>query len=143
MRFALLFGSLALFALGCHTRPSGDYDTDELFVELEAAAQPTGTTAVTVRLRVSDGVTYPIELSDDDTLLARVDDVEQVLTAEQDGAFANRVRYVATLPGNAEGLPVTVRLVRHNDDHRDARAELVLPSPIVISEPEGDINYWW
>ena len=141
VRFALVLGSLSLLAFGCHTRPSDDYETDELAVHIEAAAQPGGTTDVNVSLQVAEGVTYPIELSDGDMLIARVGDVEQVLEASDDGELGDRVHYVASLLGNAEGLPVTVRFVRHN--HHDARAQLALPGPIVITAPEGDINFWW
>lgn len=141
VRFALVLGSLSLLAVGCHTRPSDDYETDELEVHVEAAAQASGTTEVRVSLNVAEGVTYPITLSDEDTLIARVGDVERVLEVSEEGELGHRVHYVASLPGNAEGLPVTVRLTREH--HRDASAQLVLPGPIVISAPEGDINFWW
>src|SRR5262249_45677587 len=131
--------SLAAFSLlGCQTKSSADLATDDLGVQIEAQAQSSGVTELSVALRKAEGITSQVELSDEDMLLARLGNVEQVLK-KRSNKLGRGTHYVATLPGNAEGAAVTVRLVRAK--HGDASAHLVLPAPIAVSYPRGDINF--
>ena len=140
MRIAPVLCSLSMFAVGCQAESSADLETHELRAQIEAQAQSSGVTEVSVRLEKAEGVIQSVELSEEDTLLARLGNVEQVLK-RRDDRDGNGVHYVATLPGNAEGELVLVRFAREH--HRDASAELVLPAPIEVTRPHGDINFFW
>lgn len=126
LRFA--FMPALLLALGCTEKvESTDIRTTGIYPEIEVVANGSGSSKVTVRLKVGgdDSNTF-LELKGDDTLEVTADG--DTKTMEGSGN-----QYTASFPVDAEGTEFTIAFLRGDVDE-DAPASVVsLPAPFEMA----------
>lgn len=143
LRFAFL--PAALLALGCtETVESTDIRTTGIYPEIEVVANGSGSSKVTVRLKVGgdDSDTF-LDLKGDDTLEVTADG--DTKTMDQSGND-----YIASFAVDAEGTEFTIAFLRGDADD-DAPASVVsLPAPFEMalaassaSRADDAVEYTW
>jgi hypothetical protein len=143
LRFAFL--PAALLALGCtESVESTDIRTTGVYPEIEVVANGSGSSKVTVRLKVGgdDSDTF-LDLKGDDTLEVTADG--DTKTMDQSGD-----EYVASFPIDEEGTEFTIAFLRGDADE-DAPASVVsLPAPFEMSlgassasRADDAVEYTW
>lgn len=141
-----LVGSLALAAVGCtETVESSDIRTSGIYPEITVEANGSGSSTVTVRLKVGgdDSNTF-LELTGDDTLEATVDG--DTKTLDETGSYT----YRASFPVDAEGTEFTISFLRGDEDDSAPASVVSLPAPFDLSlsateasRADDDLEYTW
>jgi hypothetical protein len=143
LRFAFL--PVALLALGCtETVESTDIRTTGVYPEIEVAANGSGTSKVTVRLKVGgDNSDTFLDLKGDDTLEVTVGD--DTKTMDQSGN-----EYIASFPTDAGGTEFSIAFLRGEDDDDAPSSVVTLPEPFDLSlgvttasRADDDVEYMW
>ena len=145
MKLALV-GSLALAAVGCtETVESGDIRTSGIYPEITVEANGSGSSTVTVRLKVGgdDSNTF-LELTGGDTLEATVDG--DTKTLDETGSYTYRTSF----PVDAEGTEFVVSFMRSEADESAPASVVTLPAPFDLelgateaSRADDDLEYTW
>ena len=145
MKLALVRG-LALASVACtETVESSDIRTSGIYPEITVQATGSGSSTVTVRLKVGgdDSNTF-LELTGDDRLEATVDDDTKVL--DEVGDYT----YRATFPVDAEGTEFVIGFIRGEEDDSAPESFVSLPAPFDLSlgateasRADDDLEYTW
>jgi hypothetical protein len=143
LRFAFL--PAALLALGCtETVESTDIRTTGIYPEIEVVANGSGSSKVTVRLKVGgdDSDTF-LDLKGDDTLEVTADG--DTKTMDQSGN-----EYIASFPIDAEGTEFTIAFLRGDADDDAPESVVALPAPFEMSlgassssRADDAVEYTW
>jgi hypothetical protein len=144
VRFALL--PAALMALACtESVESTDVKTTGIYPEIEVVADGSGSSDVTVRLKVGgdDSNTF-LGLKGEDTLEVSVDDGDPK-TMDQSGN-----EYRASFNVDAEGTAFTIAFLRGEDDDDAPASTVIMPAPfdMVVAVTEASraddaVDYTW
>jgi hypothetical protein len=141
-----LVGCLALAAVGCtETVESSDIRTSGIYPEITVEANGSGSSTVTVRLKVGgdDSNTF-LELTGDDTLEATVGD--DTKTLDETGSYT----YRASFPVDAEGTEFVIGFIRGDADDSAPASVVSLPAPFDLSlgateasRADDDLEFTW
>ncbi len=135
----------ALFALACtESVESTDIKTTGIYPEIEVVADGSGSSDVTVYLKVGgdDSNTF-LDLKGEDTLEVTVDG--DTKTMDQSGDA-----YKASFAVDAEGTEFTIAFLRGEDDDDAPASTVVMPAPFEMmlgateaSRAADDLEYTW
>lgn len=141
-----LVGGLALAAVGCtETVESEDIRTSGIYPEITVEASGSGSSSVTVKLKVGgdDSNTF-LELTGDDRLEATVDGDTKEL--DETGSFT----YRTTFPVDAEDTQFVIGFIRGDADDSAPASVVRLPAPFELtlgateaSRADDDLEYTW
>jgi hypothetical protein len=141
-----LVGCFALGAVGCtETVESTDIRTSGIYPEITVQANGSGSSTVTVKLKVggSDSNTF-LELTGDDTLEATVGD--ETKTLDETGSYT----YRASFNEDAEGTEFIIGFIRGDGDDSAPASTVVMPAPFDLtlgateaSRADDDLEYTW
>ena len=135
----------ALLAFGCtESVESTDVKTTGIYPEIEVVADGSGSSDVTVYLKVggNDSNTF-LDLKGDDTLEVTVDGDTKTMDQSGDG-------YRASFAVDAEGTEFTIAFLRGEDDDDAPASTVLMPAPFEmmlgateVSRSADDLEYTW
>jgi hypothetical protein len=141
-----LVGCLALAAVGCtETVESTDIRTSGIYPEITVEANGSGSSTVTVKLKVggSDSNTF-LELTGDDRLEATVGD--DTKTLDETGSYTYRTSFSE----DAEGTEFIIGFIRGEADDSAPESTVLMPAPFELtlgateaSRADDELEYTW
>lgn len=127
MRWIVL--GLVMAAFGCsESVESTDIRTSGIYPEIDVVANGSGSSRVTVRLKVGgrNSNTY-LDLKGGDTLEASVDGDTKTLDETSDETYS------ASFPVDAEGTEFTIAFLRDEEDESAPASTVTLPAPFELT----------